>query len=409
MAAAAPSGGSFLPSHSSSPSLPSRPSLERKSNVDGKDARTLLNGGPMAPVSEGRTRRTIVPVWMIVLGWIALSAVVILMNRDILVEKHFDHPVTLTTLHLIFQTCATRLLHRFTTLISGPPPAEEYAAVPLTDPSEPPEDGNEEHAALGKSAQLERWKRKSVEMDWDTWRRQILPIALLFSLSLVLSNAAYLYCSVAFIHILKSFAPVAILLAAFAFRTKAVSLRLFGIVVMISAGVGIASYGEVDFSLIGFSIQMVAIAIEATRVTLIQILLNPSSAATTASPDSRPPAPAIAAGMSPLKSLYFFAPAGLAINIFFLLVLEGLPAIRAIHKLGAWTILSNASLTFALNLSAVMLIGVSAMVLSLSKIIKDILMVVGPVLLMGENLTLMQFVGYAVATVGMVVYKFTPN
>lgn len=139
MAAAAPAGGSFLPSHSSSPSLPSRASFERKSSVDGKDARTLLNGGPTAPVSEGRTRRTIVPVWMIVLGWIALSAVVILMSespfssstsfgnpvarplslflretadrwrsradRDILVEKHFDHPVTLTTLHLIFQTC----------------------------------------------------------------------------------------------------------------------------------------------------------------------------------------------------------------------------------------------------------------------------------------------------------------
>lgn len=46
---------------------------------------------------------------------------------------------------------------------------------------------------------------------------------MLFSLSLVLSNWAYLYCSVAFIHILKSFAPVAILLAAFAFRTKAFS------------------------------------------------------------------------------------------------------------------------------------------------------------------------------------------
>ncbi|GEM09880.1 triose phosphate/3-phosphoglycerate/phosphate translocator [Rhodotorula toruloides] len=370
----------------------------------------MLHGAALAPVSEGRTRRTIVPVWMIVLGWIALSAVVILMNRDILVEKHFDHPVTLTTLHLIFQTCATRLLHRFTTLISGPPPAEEYVAVPLTDPSHPPlEDGTEEPAALGRLAQIERWKRKSVEMDWDTWRRQILPIALLFSLSLVLSNAAYLYCSVAFIHILKSFAPVAILLAAFAFRTKVFSLRLFGIVVLISAGVGIASYGEVDFSLIGFSIQMVAIVIEATRVTLIQMLLNPTSTSSTPSPNSRPPAPAIQSGMSPLKSLYFFAPAGLAINFFFLLVLEGMPAIRAIPALGAWTILSNASLTFALNLSAVMLIGVSAMVLSLSKIIKDILMVVGPVLLMGESLTLMQFVGYAIATVGMIVYKFTPN
>ena len=63
-----------------------------------------------------------------------------------------------------------------------------------------------------------------------------LPIAVLFSLSLVLSNVAYLYCSVAFIHILKSFAPVAILLAAFAFRTKSFSLRLLGIVITISLG-----------------------------------------------------------------------------------------------------------------------------------------------------------------------------
>lgn len=55
-------------------------------------------------------------------------------------------------------------------------------------------------------------------------------------MSLVLSNAAYLYCSVAFIHILKSFAPVAILLAAFAFRTKAFSTRLLGIVIVISLG-----------------------------------------------------------------------------------------------------------------------------------------------------------------------------
>lgn len=63
-----------------------------------------------------------------------------------------------------------------------------------------------------------------------------LPIAILFSLSLVLSNWAYLYCSVAFIHILKSISPVAILLAAFAFRTKHFSLKLCLIVLTISAG-----------------------------------------------------------------------------------------------------------------------------------------------------------------------------
>lgn len=116
----------------------------------------------------------------------------------------------------------------------------------------------------------------------------------MFSLSLILSNWAYLFCSVAFIHILKSFAPVAILLAAFAFRTKSFSLSLLAIVLVISVGgeshlpgggsasltdcvhaVGMASYGQVNFSQIGFGIQMTAIIVEAIRVTLIQVCKAP--------------------------------------------------------------------------------------------------------------------------------------
>ncbi|BGP40397.1 hypothetical protein JCM10450v2_004380 [Rhodotorula kratochvilovae] len=386
------------------PSLP-RPGQPHSLNSPHHSPSSSSSAGPAPPAPLAK-RTTLLPPWVLILGWISLSTIVILQNRQILVDKHFNHPVTLTSLHLLFQTVATRLLHRFTPLISGPVPAEEYAAVPLADPTATAEQGGE-GTAPGKKAELERWKRKAVEMDWTTWRRQILPIAALFSLSLVLSNAAYLYCSVAFIHILKSFAPVAILLAAFAFRTKAFSLRLLGIVITISLGVGIASWGETDFSVTGFSIQMIAIAVEATRVTLIQILLSPSSA--TANPDAPPIAPAIATGMTPLKSLYFFAPTCLAINAFFLLVLEGLPALRDIPRLGAWTILSNSSMTLALNLSAVMLIGLSAMVLSLSKIVKDILMVILPVLLMGERLTLMQFAGYGIATIGMLIYKFAPT
>ncbi|GAA5893570.1 hypothetical protein JCM8208_000831 [Rhodotorula glutinis] len=356
------------------------------------------------PGSATTKRASVLPPWVLILGWITLSTAVILQNRTILVERGFNHPITLTSLHLLFQTVATRALHRSTTLISGPVPHDEYAAVPLTEQgAEADQSGNE--------ADVARWKDKSVDMDWGTWRRQILPIAVLFSLSLVLSNVAYLYCSVAFIHILKSFAPVAILLAAFAFRTKSFSLRLLGIVMVISLGVGIASWGETDFSPAGFSIQMCAIAIEATRVTLIQILLSPTSSSSSSSdPNAAPPvAGALSTGMTPLKSLYFFAPTCLALNATFLFALEGLEALRAIPGLGAWTLLSNCALTLALNLSAVALIGLSAMVLSLSKIVKDILMVVLPVVLMGENLTATQWLGYALSSCGMVVYKFAPN
>ncbi|TNY24720.1 hypothetical protein DMC30DRAFT_370727 [Rhodotorula diobovata] len=371
------------------PTVPSSPSLS-----------------PPTTSAAPSKRPSLLPPWVLVLGWIGLSTTVIFQNRIILVERGFNYPVTLTSLHLLFQTVATRILHRFTTLISGPVPVDEgYASVPMTE-SGSGEHGAEAHAS-GKNAELERWKSKSVEMDWVTWRRQILPIAALFSVSLVLSNAAYLYCSVAFIHILKSFAPVAILLAAFAFRTKAFSTRLLGIVIVISLGVGIASWGETSFSTTGFALQMCAIAVEATRVTLIQLLLSPSAASS--SPNAPPVAPAIATGMSPLKSLFFFAPTCLAFNLVALVVLEGMPALRAIPQLGAWTILSNSGLTLALNLSAVMLIGLSAMVLGLSKVVKDVLMVVLPVLLMGESLTLLQVVGYSIATSGLVFYKFAPN
>lgn len=119
-------------------------------------------------------------------------------------------------------------------------------------------------------------------------------------------------------------------------------------------------------------------------MVLIQIVLRPSSVHAS-SPSRNPSPPALQGGMSPLKSLYFFAPAGLAVNTAFLLLLEGLPAIRAIPTVGVSTLLLNASLTFALNLSAVSLIGISAMVLTLSKIFKDTLMVIMPVIAMGEK------------------------
>lgn len=127
--------------------------------------------------------------------------------------------------------------------------------------------------------------------------------------------------------------------------------------------------------------------------------------------------------MSPLKSLYYFAPICLLLNLALLLPLEGFQALREISiKLGWWIVTSNASLTFGLNLSAVMLIGLSSMVLSLSKVVKDVLMVVAPALLLGESvrrldlcanrgvelirrdvgleqLTATQGVGYGIATV----------
>jgi hypothetical protein len=65
--------------------------------------------------------------------------------------------------------------------------------------------------------------------------------------------------------------------------------RLFVIVLMISGGVCLASYGELRFDLFGFIIQSLAVIFEASRLVMIQVLLHGMK-------------------MDPLVSLHYYAP-----------------------------------------------------------------------------------------------------
>lgn len=102
---------------------------------------------------------------------------------------------------------------------------------------------------------------KDVHISRDTFLKSIVPIGLLFSGSLILSNKAYLYLSVHYIQMLKAFNPVAILLICWAFRIQEINKKLALIVVMISTGVALTSKGELRFDLTGFLIQAAAVAV----------------------------------------------------------------------------------------------------------------------------------------------------
>lgn len=85
-----------------------------------------------------------------------------------------------------------------------------------------------------------------------TTRRAIVPIGLMFSLSLILGNVAYLYLSVSFIQMLKATNVAATLLATWIFGMAAPNMKVLANVGVIVAGVIIASYGELKFDLFGF-------------------------------------------------------------------------------------------------------------------------------------------------------------
>lgn len=260
----------------------------------------------------------------------------------------FRYPVFLVTWHLTFAAIGTRVLQRTTSLLDG---------------------------------------AKDVHMSKHMFIRSILPIGLLFSGSLILSNTAYLYLSVAYIQMLKAFTPVAILLISWASRIQEPNRKLMVIVLMISTGVALASRGELHFDLYGFLVQAAAVAFEASRLVMIQILLHGLK-------------------MDPLVSLHYYAPVCALINLAVIPFTEGLAPFYDLARLGPAILISNAMVAFLLNVAAVFLVGAaSGLVLTLAGVFKDILLITGSVILYGAPITPLQIFGYSVALSGLVLFK----
>ncbi|PIL23337.1 transporter [Ganoderma sinense ZZ0214-1] len=287
---------------------------------------------------------TIIPIWIV------LSSAVIIYNNYLYNTLQFRFPVFLVTWHLTFAAIGTRVLGKTTHLLDGV---------------------------------------KDVNMSKDVFLRSILPIGLLFSASLILSNTAYLYLSVAYIQMLKAFVPVAILLISWTFRIQDPNKRLGMIVLMISSGVALASRGELHFNLIGFIVQAAAVVFEASRLVMIEILLHGMK-------------------MNPLVSLHYYAPVCALINLLVLPLTEGFAPFYEIMRVGPLILLSNAAIAFLLNIAAVFLVGAgSGLVLTLAGVFKDILLITGSVLIFGAQITPVQVVGYSIALVGLILYKTT--
>ncbi|KAK7414696.1 hypothetical protein QQX98_006464 [Neonectria punicea] len=286
-----------------------------------------------------------------ILSWIFFSNLTILFNKWLIDTAGFRYPIILTTWHLVFATVATQLLARTTTLL------DSRHALPLS-------------------------RRLYV--------RTILPIGILYSGSLVFSNVVYLYLSVAFIQMLKSVGPVAVLLASWAWGVATPSMSTLGNVLLIVCGVAIASAGEIEFSWIGFIFQVTGTLFEAVRLVMVQVMLSGEGIR-----------------MDPLVGLYYYAPVCTVMNIFVVALTEG-PTFKwdDLAKTGYGMLLLNAFVAFILNIVSVFLIGkTSGLVMALTGILKSILLVATSVLIWNTHISLLQTLGYSLALVGLVLYS----
>merc|ERR1719230_717401 len=110
-------------------------------------------------------------------------------------------------------------------------------------------------------------------MDWAEYCRTILPIGLASSMTLYWGNYAYLYLSVSFIQMLKAFTPVVTMVVLFLFGMETFRAPPLLSVFAMTAGTALASFGEVDFSLVGFLSMAVSETCEALKLVAMQYLL----------------------------------------------------------------------------------------------------------------------------------------
>ena len=164
--------------------------------------------------------------------WIGMSAGVILYNKYILTVFGFPFPVALTMIHMAFCSALAFVLVRVLGVVKG------------------------------------------INMSRETYIAKIVPIAGLFAVVLWMGNTAYVYLSVAFIQMVKALMPCVVYTVGCAFKVEKYKKETMMNMMVIALGVGIASYGELNFNLTGFMLLMGSIVCEAVRIVSIQLLLT---------------------------------------------------------------------------------------------------------------------------------------
>ena len=281
--------------------------------------------------------------------WIALSSSVILFNKWILDGFGFPFPVALTMIHMLLCSALAYLLVKVLKVVEG------------------------------------------VSMTMEVYLRKILPVALLFSIVLWLGNSAYIYLSVAFIQMVKALMPCVVYLIGLMFRVETFNSTKMLNMTILTVGIAIASYGEVNFHAFGFLLLLLSIGAEAIRLVSIQVLL--------ASSDIK---------LNSVTTLYYVSPACVIFLVppFVYLELPSLLGSQDIH-LNPMVLLSSAVLAFGLNISVYLLIGkTSALTMNVAGVLKDWILITISSVLFDAPISMLQLCGYLMAFAAVCFYNY---
>lgn len=300
--------------------------------------------------SDGVAKKIILSYTYVAL-WVFFSFTVIVYNKYILDKNMYNwpYPISLAMIHMSFCSSMTFLLVRFK----------------FVEP---------------------------VSMSNALYLKSVVPISALYALSLWFSNSAYIYLSVSFIQMLKALMPVAVYSIGVVFKKECYKSETMVNMLSISLGVAIAAYGEAKFDVWGVTLQLGAVALEATRLVMIQILLTSG-----------------VISLNPFNSVYYVAPC-CTVFLFVPWVFVEYPLMREASGFHFDFLIfgSNSLCAFALNLAVFLLVGkTSALTMNIAGVVKEWFLIVFSWYVIKDVLTPVNLVGYAVVFSGVAYYNYS--
>lgn len=309
---------------------------------------------PGQPIlEEKKESKTSQAIFVILLGalYICVSACLITFNKYLIHEGRFPFAVPLVSVHMLCSSSFAGLL---------------FLIVPsffksLSDPE------------------------KRTPIDGELYLKRLLPIAVTFSASMVLSNQAYLYLSVAFLQMMKETNVVLVYVFSLVAMLETFTgnqLKLIALIVLASV---LTIEGELNFSIVGFAIQGCGQLCECTKVVLQGLLLSNAG--------MKLDAPSFVLLVSPvcLVCLLTF------ISIFHTVAPDGAMKVPQWEDIQTWWpfLLVNGALAFLLNIIVALFIkNTSAVALILAGIVKDAAIVFAGVFVLDEHITSQQALGF---------------
>lgn len=283
----------------------------------------------------------------LVVNWIFTSAALILFNKWLLTDGGFPFPVTLTLIHQVFCT---------------------FVAFVVVNCNIVPQ----------------------LHMPLEDYIKGVVPVGAFYSIALWLGNWAYLHLQVSFVQMLKAFMPAIVFSIGLIIGNETFNLRLFGILLIICFGILIASYGEAKFSLFGVMLQLGSMTFEASRLSLLQMLLQRKGYK-----------------LNPITTMYYLSP----ITAFFLAILcyftELSTVADKIAETNLLVLLANCTIALMLNIAVFLIVGkTSALTMNVSGVIKDWIIITFSVVVFNSILTVLNVIGFTIAFLGVGGYNY---